>query len=175
MDRFPVFSWVKGDIYSFGSLRKSYPQSLVQRGRIRQCFFPFTWRRKQIQFPKRCAIHLFRISDDRQSLQTQWFWVLCIFIRILYILLLAYCNLQEFLTLQTLYILLLAYCNLHESFTLQTFYILLLTYCNLQESFTLQTFYIPLLTYCNLQESFTLQTFYILLLAYCNLQESSED
>jgi hypothetical protein len=34
----------------------------------------FPWRRKRIQFPKRCVFQLFRILDEGQSPQIQWFW-----------------------------------------------------------------------------------------------------
>jgi hypothetical protein len=51
-----------------------------------KCVLPFTWRRKQIQFPKRCGVQ-FRISDDGQGTESQWPSVSCIAVRTLQILL----------------------------------------------------------------------------------------
>jgi hypothetical protein len=70
LDLFPSSGEGKGDIYSVGSLRKSYLKLSNGPNKV-GVSHPFIWGRKQIQFPKQCVILIFSIRGDGQSPKPQ--------------------------------------------------------------------------------------------------------
>jgi hypothetical protein len=66
----PIFRWREGDTHS-GSNDSGCS---FYGNKHSRCLFPLTWRRKQITFPKHFVLYLFRIPNERQSLQIHLFW-----------------------------------------------------------------------------------------------------